>query len=120
MLAQMNMQRDNGVGTDKDFICCYGQPYHCKWFYFHQTKADVKRQNLFRYRLADIMSHRGQTVMAAAPSKEALAQWKAQYSEQNNYVITIGNRQFPIKNKLIDTKEMGRPPKDSALPTACT
>ncbi len=49
--------------------------------------------------------------MAVARSKEAVAQWKEQYGEQNNYVHTIGNRQFPIKNELIDMKETGRPLK---------
>ncbi len=111
MLAQMNMQRDNGVGTDKDFICCYGQTYHRKWFYFHQTKADVKRQNLFRLGLKDIHRHRGQTATMAARSKEALAQWDEQFGAQNNYLLTIGNRQFLIRNELMDTKETGRPPK---------
>ncbi len=98
-----------GAGMEPMLLACHQAARGRRFFIFRQTKADLKRENLFKLGLKSYMSNRGESASANAHCAEAVEQWYQQYGPQFNYNVMINGRQFHIHNDLTEMKEAGKP-----------
>ncbi len=103
-----------GAGTEPMLLVCHKAVTGRNFFIYRQTKADTKRENLFKLGLKNYMSNRGESASANARCREAVEQWYQQYGPQFNYNVMIGGRQYHIHNDLTEMKEAGKPNQQCA------
>ncbi len=97
MVLCQNVHEQNGAGTDERLLEIFHAVRDVP--YLQAAPRRVDRENQWKERVglyAELMDL-SRSLQPSVQADEALMQWAECYGKENNYIVTIGHRQFRMR-----------------------